>query len=363
MPKSKVLESSIAVPSDYIPVSYDDLYRTFGPYVTGLVRHYNKVPSNYDDLLSHVWVQLLQKKVLQKYLSSIEIPVDSLTTSQVCSYLGLTWFEFKRMQSAYHGVPFLPASRSSSVALRQKVYSLDHGICRCCGRDAERLGLVLKQGQLSPQEFQLKTGGWVANDIFDLLGVARNQKLFWFIDRPEHKREVEQDLRGSTVCILCWGKHRPTEDSTGEGLTPISGDWRSRRALYDKGDVEGLYQERLARGKLGHPEGKILTPQRTQFKPYLARTIHNIYANWCRTRNRRYKETYPGFDINTGRGWEDTLVDTYRASQDTVVELLEVSRNLAGGTYGDDYLDLQDRVLVLASEGRDSSEIQLRLRA
>ena len=55
---------------DYVPRNGDDLYKSYAPFVTRLVTRYNRVSANFDDLLQHVWVEILRVDLITKYNSS-----------------------------------------------------------------------------------------------------------------------------------------------------------------------------------------------------------------------------------------------------------------------------------------------------
>jgi DNA-directed RNA polymerase specialized sigma24 family protein len=345
------------IPDDFVPQNCTVLYDTYSPFVTRLVTRYNRVQANFEDLLQHVWMKLVEVNVIQKYHDSSSLP-KKMTAIQACDYLGISWQSWER---AIHCYPIgedrhLGHIRSVSKGTKAKVLRRDQGVCHCCGKNMEDFAKVFKMYKEDP----LRAKGF--KKILSALSLSANQKTFWYAVKKDapFKKGLGVVDRYETLCFLCLRTNSPpvVRSKSEWAPTPVEGTWSSKSALYTRETVERFRLERELRGK--HKDS---CPKRVKSKPffklYLARAVHNIYANWCRTRSRRYKEHFPGNDPETGRSWEDTLVST-AATQDTLAELYEaVSILIDSGSDG--ITRTHEEVIILLAKGCSPEEIVVRL--
>jgi hypothetical protein len=297
------------VSDDFIPINFSVLYDTYSPFVTRLVTRYNRVQANFEDLLQHVWMKLVEVDVIQKYNDSSPMPkfMDGLAAA---TYVGKSWSSFKRTihRHIIGEDRYLDRIRSVSKTIKSQLLQRDHGVCHCCGNNMVRFAKLVDRYKKDP--LRRKTFRKILSD----LQLTSKQKTFWYAERvntPLSKGMNEAD-RYKTICFICLRERRPpvvrSKSGSGSVPTPVKGTWASKKATYRGEDVERFRLDLVARGL--YKEG--ICPKKFKSKPffklYLARAVHNIYANWCRTRARRYKEHFPGTDPETGRSWEDTLV-------------------------------------------------------
>jgi hypothetical protein len=195
------------------------------------------------------------------------------------------------------------------------------------------------------------------------LNLSPKQRIFWYAERREVplKRGVNEADRYQTTCFICLRKNSPpvVKSKSEWAPTPIEGTWASKKACYSRESIERFRIEREVRGK----SNSVVCPKKVKSKPffklYLARAVHNIYANWCRTRSRRYKEHFPGTDPETGRSWEDTLTST-TATQDVLAELHEAVRILIDSN-SEVITKFHEEVIALLAKGCSPEEIVVRL--
>lgn len=93
------------------------------------------------------------------------------------------------------------------------------------------------------------------------------------------------------------------------------------------------------------------------FTAYLTRAIHNAYANWCRTRDRKYKECYLG-EMPDGTSWESSLPDTHFGTNDVKQPTQEAAAEvaLAVGVIRKHVGDATEDVLKLLADGNTLAE-------
>ncbi len=74
-------------------------------------------------------------------------------------------------------------------------------------------------------------------------------------------------------------------------LLPLEGSRFSKTAIFDTREIIDI-DHGAARSLWGNRPVPRMRPEITSrgFKTYLSQTIHNHFANWCRTRSRKYKE-------------------------------------------------------------------------
>ena len=260
------------------------------------------------------------------------------------------------------------AFRWAPEPLEQKVLLRDGPRCHCCGDDT--------------REFQhFCDDHWLYSKRTDYaremrrLRIPENHRKFWYVGLDESvpfRKGDTFEARYKVFCIACvinrFGdipKDRSTVKRTSERLclTPASGTYGSKKATYYTADVERLKNERESdpRCKKNPSVPPLKLQPKPYFKLYLARSVHNIYANWCRTRDRKYKEHFPGMDPDTGKSWEETLVDTYGPRQENVYALHE-----AVGFFFNGKEELiaakHEELLSLVAKGLTAEEIVNRMR-
>ena len=84
---------------------------------------------------------------------------------------------------------------------------------------------------------------------------------------------------------------------------PIAGDPSSIDAIWSTDDVEQyaatVYNHHT---KVSESEQLIPTPTVAEFRTYLQRSVHNAFANWCRTHHRRAKDRPIDFFVRRPSG-------------------------------------------------------------
>jgi hypothetical protein len=234
------------IPDDFVPSSNHEMVKVFKQFVGFIVRKYNRVDTNYDDLLQHVWQKLIEVDVIGKYKSSGNFPKE-ITGEQAAAYCQVTFAQFK---------------------------------------------------------------------------------------------------------VAIW---RGTRNNTGREKhtwmpTPVVGGWSSRKAMYSTEDIEMLLSSGFFRKK--HKTDYICPRSRCKFKPYLAKSIHNIWSNWCRTRSRKYKEQYLA-PMEDGTPWESLASDPFAASPETAAELSNIIDKLDKSGGGGRRVEIGQ----LLAQGRNLSDI------
>lgn len=352
------------VPDDYVPTDNDDLVETFGPFVTRLVTRYNKVSSNFEDLLQHVWMKLIDVDVIGKYAKSGGSLPKKLTAIQACAYLQVTWGQFKvAIWRGQMGDDREEDRLRIPKALQEKVLARDAGVCHRCSRN-----MVSFQDAL--EKLRERDATLAANKLRSY-GLSPKKKLFWVAEKvgPVSKQDVIACYK--TTCYFCAtkGKKAKVRSRSEWAPKPIEGTWASKKALYDRVDIERLriIREEQGRCKKHEEIDPIIFQTKGFFKLYLARSVSNIYKNWCRTRSRRYKETYKDYDEVTGKPWEETLDDPFGARQDNLLEVYLAIKMLASGASSPTQIDTakkypkEEEIMMLLSEGWDPPDIVQKL--
>jgi hypothetical protein len=312
----------------YVPKDANDLIQTFGAYVSRLVARLNQVPTNGDDLRQHVLLTLVEVDVVGKYRRSHTALPALLPAPMAAAYCGMSFESFKQsVKSAGLGnlpKPFKGFTRDQ----RRLIFERDHGTCHRCARDmgnfSERLRYLQKADPARYEEIRAS--------LLAQHGVERKVQIFWGIERVSRRTKAVKDpLHGlKTICLLClYSRHRDQHGGTlrtkgGSAPLPAQGGYSSRSALYRREDVEAYRSDRIARHVPVNPRAEVLElPKRSPFKAYLSTAIKNIYANWCRTRSRRYQEVYRA-PLEDGQAWESLHPDP---SSIQVEDLIDVSRS------------------------------------
>jgi hypothetical protein len=364
---------TLEVSDDFVPGDYDDLYKVYAPFVTRLVTRYNRVSANFDDLLQHVWVEILRVDLIKKYTSSTGSLPKKMTVEQVCAYLQMDWKALKiALIRGVTGDKRSKRSEGFSWApewLEVKVYERDAGTCHCCGRDTRKLTNFFKDHWLHSdrEKYTIQMRRLV---------LPKDHQTWYYVGLDEAVpvgRDSTFEVRYKIFCTPCLlnrfkdipkarARLRRVVKSTFQ-LRPIVGTYASKKAVYAREDVERF---RLGRGINSrckvNPDIKPLLPQsKPYFKLYLARSVHNIYANWCRTRKRRYKEHFPGIDPDTGKSWEDTLVDPYGPRQENLFALHQAISIFFSGR-SDLVAAKNEEILSLVAKGLTAEEIVNKMR-
>lgn len=350
---------AVNVPDDYIPPNFSVLYDTYSPFVTRLVTRYNRVQANFEDLLQHVWMKLVEVDVIQKYNDSNCLPKRILGTD-AAAILGMTWASFKRTihRHIIGEDRYLDRIRGVVKSTKAGLLRRDHGVCHHCGLDTLKFAKTFEKYKKDPSRKKTFKKSIAA------LQLTSKQKTFWYAEKVDTpiKRGMNDVDRYSTICFLCLRERRPpmVRSKSESAPTPIEGTWASKKAVYAREDIERFLMERKAKGLI---KDDSICPKKFKFKPlfklYLARSVHNIYANWCRTRARRYKEHFPGTDPETGRSWEDTLVSN-SSTQDVLSELHEAV-NILIDNPSDTRTRTHEEVIILLAKGCSPEEIVVRL--
>jgi len=288
-------------------------------------------------------VDLLNKYHLSGVVGDAQVAAAEPTVSavQACAILEVTWAQWKMLLwRGAHGDDRILNKMSVPKALMAEVGARDHGVCHRCSSDMSRLQTALKQLK------RCDLAAWKAlRQQMAAKGVAANKRVLWVAER------VAPGLSAGsfrTVCLFCVYKNQPPVLRKSVWIpAPVEGALYSEVARFKLADIERLRAIRAANPRcvrhsgLAVAEGVPLPPRvsvvqpepersRGPFKLYLGRAVHNIYANWCRTRSRRYKEMYlaPAED---GQAWESFLEDTQAPGQETVATLCRAVRRIAGG--------------------------------
>jgi len=387
---------------DYVPTDNNDLVRHYEPYVTRLVTRYNRVSTNFKDLLQHVWLKIFEAKLIEKYHRAGGTLPKTMTAPQACAYLQMNFPAFKtaiwRFKIGDDRVADAMRAPSKIIKL---VFERDRGICWRCGKDMDRLQknlVVLKKKEATKTdgvaEFQQllvyfgdetvkvslkpKESKWKAirQQMKDRFGISIRHRVFWIAERVPGQFQASVD-NYRTTCLCCVHMMNPPESrvrrkSTG-ALRPIEGGYTSQKAVYLSKDIEQFkaYREDPEREKRCKKQTTVMVPFVSKngpiFKLYLARSVHNIYANWCRTRSRRYKEEYHG-NNEDGTSWDSFLEDS-RCRPDDMVDLYHTSKLIASGEedirdvdFSDKDTDkTQEKILSLLADGYTLPEVVQKL--
>jgi hypothetical protein len=334
------LKMLLAVSEDYIPRGNDDLVRVYGTFVTKLVSRYNRVHTNFEDLLQHTWMKLFEVDIIGKHRKSLGHLPKHVTGAQAATYLRLHW---KTWSSR------LLEGKERETIFAQ-TFKRDKGVCHRCGKDVAKKAVALEMLRTRNPERYLVA----CTKLQTALGVDELPLRLWGV-------ETSAEGQHRTTCVFCVkeGQH-----ALRWYPIPVKGAWGSRTALFAREDVERMRlvletEKDCLTDESANPASVM---QRSLFKLYLARAVHNIYANWCRTRKRRYQEQYRGYDDVTGRHWEDTLKDPHSERQEVLVDLSRSVDFLAGrGRRMDACPEVRNQVLHMLEGGRSLKEVGKKL--
>jgi DNA-directed RNA polymerase specialized sigma24 family protein len=135
------------------------------------------------------------------------------------------------------------------------------------------------------------------------------------------------DVRFPTFATAMWVKHigrvlpDGTRDMRGGWMPlPLKGTYSSRKAIYKTSDILALRE--AGRLKRRSPEAELpelpasdSTPTRGRFESYLTSAIHNHFANFCRSKERKDKDIYLA-PCDDGSAWESGVADAGETPED-----------------------------------------------
>ena len=113
-----------------IPQTNDDLYAMYGKYVAVQVRHLNRRPANYLDILQSVWLKLVEGRVVERFHERQRASrPDALTTEEVCQHLGITVEAWVGAQEAYltgeSPIPWMPTPVAGEATSLDALWATD----------------------------------------------------------------------------------------------------------------------------------------------------------------------------------------------------------------------------------------------
>lgn len=334
----------LAVPDDYVPTDHNDLVKKYDKFVALLVRRYNQVTTNYADLLQHVWMKLIEVKVIEKYQRSGGSLPKQLTGEQAAAYLQMNFASFKVsiwrfLLGDYRKIGGVKAVSSTIV---DAVTARDKGVCGLCGKDCTAIENALAMYRLESLEKYTEK----RQALFHRYGIPVGREKLWVVSRK--KGVASEGPEGfQTACLFCCERNKSEW-----APTPLTGGWSSAKATYAREDIERyrIVREAKSRTKaVAQTVDPIVYHTKSLFKLYLARAVHNIYANWCRTRSRRYKEIYPGTN-EEGQSWDYNIMDNHAQPED-LVSLYRAVKLAASGEE-----DIRD--VDFGSKSNEAREVQ-----
>jgi DNA-directed RNA polymerase specialized sigma24 family protein len=241
-----------------VPRNYDEMYQTWGKYVSNLIGRYNKVDRNFEELVQWIWEKLLQSNLLEKYVDRLYDSQETVSNFEACQFVGLAWSVerigpdgkkrmdrgpwYKRMWRCYCGEPM---GRKGNIPL---------------GPDGQRLR---KKSGWMPK---IVKGTWASKEALLL-----RSDVIKFKEQLDEER-MEAALEGKVLRI--W-------QSIGESKIPIPASTDAN------------------------------------FAGYLRRAVRNHFCNFVRHKERKEKERLHDHFFtftnrlaqNEGAQWEDLLVD------------------------------------------------------
>jgi DNA-directed RNA polymerase specialized sigma24 family protein len=316
----------MSVSSDWpegLPRNFDELVAQYGDYIAKQVERYNKVDRNFEDLFQEIWVKLMESNLLEKFAQKAQETLPpTMTTVEACAFLGI---DFSGWDAIIREARILKEEQDQYTIPVPVEGGWDSRVSVMRTADVVRLdraGYIRKRSYPRCIEVEEFGDTMTAEEACVFLGV--DFKPFWGNLMRAAKRE-----RG-----IVKGDPKPKR------LIPypigvIQGDPLSPKSLVLTKDV-------LALEKAGWPQTcpKVLPrPTARGFKSYLARAIHNHFANFCRTRSRRYKEhvlppstiigqTSSGYCYSgrseTGSAWEGALIEGMISAEEAVAVVEEI---------------------------------------
>jgi DNA-directed RNA polymerase specialized sigma24 family protein len=78
--------------TDVVPANYSELFKAYGPMISAQLRRLNKLPQEFEDLVQHVNLSIIQAQVLERFQKSTEVKSHKpVTAAQAVEYLGISW--------------------------------------------------------------------------------------------------------------------------------------------------------------------------------------------------------------------------------------------------------------------------------
>ena len=308
---------------EWLPRDYTTFYQEYSKFVTYLAHRYNKVDPDIRDLTGHFWKELLRVDVLAKYVDALNSEVPKTATSkEACRFLRISMQEFskitfgRRVYDHFQIKPVNGKTYNSMNALwnREDILALNKHVTE---KGSFRVRVPAKDRSALP-----KTETVSMKDALAYLGIRFNQLYVYFwsgdLGYKDKNSKVSEAIRKLS-------------------LKPINGAKKVLLAVWDYEDIVNLSLaldlERLA--DLEAPPITLVRPDvsRPHFTGYLARAIHNIFKNYCRTVDRKHKERtgdcFPEFRPIPGdpKKWEDRLVAEEVCMEDQI-ELLRLAHHV-----------------------------------
>jgi hypothetical protein len=271
-------------PAD-IPRDNKELYKNYAPFVAAALRKHNKVGRNFEEMYAHVWARLVEKDILNLFMSSVsEKMPKQLTAMQACKYAGVTFQQWRVKMWRWHvGTPIRSKHDGRIIGRRQ--------------------------------------GGWMPTPI------NANE----FIERS---RERNAKINPKRIA---------------KGLPPLeeTNGLRSKNALYDIDDVMTLLtmEQPLANGRVACPfrkQGPMEQPievkaTKAHFQAYLSKSVYSDWCNWCRTYKRKWEKDGPMYlrtdEEHDDSNWESNLEDPTGMQQETRAVLKQAYTRLSETLY------------------------------
>jgi RNA polymerase sigma factor (sigma-70 family) len=113
-----------------IPKTNEEMVQMYGKYIQQQVRHLNRRPANFLDILQSVWLKLVEGRVVEKFHERQRASrPDALTTEEVCQHLGITVEAWVGAQEAYHTgespIPWMPSPVAGEASGLDALWATD----------------------------------------------------------------------------------------------------------------------------------------------------------------------------------------------------------------------------------------------
>jgi len=97
------LEEERNMGSPKIPTTYEEMFHTYQPLVSGYVRRVNRLPEFERDIVQHLWGKVLEVDLLAKFKAHTNNQTEQRYTAlQACDILGVTWEDWLLAAREYH---------------------------------------------------------------------------------------------------------------------------------------------------------------------------------------------------------------------------------------------------------------------
>lgn len=387
-----------------LPASYAELYTRYEPYVARVVRRYDKVGRNFEDIVQTVWTNLIQSKVLEKFRSSVKIEErlgPTLTAREAAAYLEIPWSSFcfsvwrsvlgePIVSSPTMAVPdillmfgvswetFQKAMSESALgktdhpfpmpvdkhlwASKEAVYrTSDVMACskrleyvyETSGKNKGKPRWVPRRERIyTPPDPVLNMDGTAAtppapdSEEAPYGYVALRRRVRYF------KREEGMDYNNYPPAVFKRKRSRTPFPA------PVKGGWSSEKALYNTSDIIAI-KALVAGGRYKDLDTTFIAPEvfsSNRFEAYLATSVHNFFANFCRSKSRKDKDLYLS-PMEDGTPWEAGIPSVGMASPEVQAQLLSAVRrvnDLVDGRGNDVLFKIEDG-LTLAAAVREAA--------